>query len=98
MRIYSEKQVRAATFLASPIAGGILMAQNARRAGKGGRQLGIYGISALVLAVMLGIGYALERGTARSGSFLFPLLAAAFYSLWYRRTQGEFLTAKYPGA
>jgi hypothetical protein len=98
MKIYTQQQVRVATILGSPIAGSILMAHNEKLVGHKDKRLILYAVSVAALAVMFVIGYVFRNMTSSSGNILFPLLAGWGYSSWYQKTQGDFLTAKFPEA
>jgi len=98
MKIYSENQVRAATFLASPVAGSILMAHNAKVAGQKRWRLKFYGVSIVALALMFGVGYMLPDSARHSANLILPLCAASAYTLWYKKEQRELLTEKFPDA
>jgi len=92
MKIYSDKQVSLATFLASPIAGGILMAHNERAIGR--REMAWYyiciTIAATVVLILLSIFVLPER---KPGNYLIPLLLAAAMKYWSGRVQGNILTS-----
>ncbi len=96
MKIFSEIQVGTATFLASPIAGSILMAHNARIGGQSSRQPFIYGVAVAALLVIAGIGYMLPDRTGHAANLLLPLVAGWGYRLWYRKEQGDLLSGEYP--
>jgi hypothetical protein len=96
MKVFSEIQVGTATFLASPIAGSILMAHNARIGGQSNRQPFIYGVAVVALLALAGIGYLLPDRTGHAANLLLPLAAGWGYRLWYRKEQGDLLSGEYP--
>ncbi len=97
MKLYTENQVATATFLGSPIAGGILMARNAKRVGQKGGTLKFIGIT-VAATVALGV-IAFLLPDRKPGDYLLPLLAAFAMRYWYKKAQGDFiLCGKFPEA
>ena len=98
MKIYTARQVSFATFLASPIAGGLLMAHNARAVGQSRQAYRYLGITmtATILVILLAIFVLPER---KPGDYLLPLLMAFAMEYWCRKVQGEILAGgRYPEA
>src|ERR1035438_821523 len=63
-RLFNADSVGLATFLGTPIAGGILMAVNYRRLGKGGKAAAVLLIALLVTALALVFGYLVPQGVS----------------------------------
>jgi hypothetical protein len=101
LKIFTENQVRVATFLGSPLAGGILMAHNAKVCDQRRAPIWFLVISACATALFIGagIGVGILLHGSRGGDVLLPLVAMYAMQYWYRNVQGELLAAgKYPGA
>src|SRR5437016_4668770 len=96
MKLYTEIQVAVASFLGSPIAGGILMARNESVAGRrsGGRRFLVLSVAATCALVAVGF-FLPER---RAANYLGPLIGAWGMRLWYRKAQGDYLTKQFPDA
>ena len=62
--LFNADSVGLATFLGTPIAGGILMAVNYRRLGKGGKAAAVLLIALLVTALALVFGYLVPQGVS----------------------------------
>src|SRR5271169_6883821 len=73
--LFNSDSVGLATFLGTPIAGGILMAVNYRRLGKGGKGAAALAIALVVTAAALGLGSLMPQST--SAIIAFGLLFAA---------------------
>jgi Flp pilus assembly protein TadB len=97
MKFYSETQVKLATFLGSPLAGGFLMAQNERNAGQSKRANRLFVISVAATLVLFLVVWFLPKRLP--GNYFIPLLCAIVVGFWYRREQGDLLTGdRFPGA
>jgi len=95
MKLYTEMQVFVASFLGSPVAGGILMAHNARAVGAKRQAPRYLVITAAATAALLVIGYLLPP--MKSGNYLAPLIVAWLTRLWFRKAQGDMI-ASHPEA
>ena len=97
MKFYTQMQVAIATFLGSPIAGGILMAHNAKTAGLGNEQRVYLGVTAVVTALLLVL--ALATPAAGSTHGLIPIGAALVMWLWHQKAQCELVGGgRFPNA
>jgi hypothetical protein len=97
MKFYSEQQVKLATFIGSPLAGGFLMAQNERIAGqsKKGSRLFVTSVAATIL--LLFVAWLMPK--RQPGNYFLPLVSAIAAGFWYRRAQGDLLAGvRFPGA
>ncbi|OIR01845.1 hypothetical protein GALL_161470 [mine drainage metagenome] len=89
MKIYKPTQIALATFLGSPIAGGALMAHNAKEVGKDGIRYWVIsiGITATVLLLAFTV-----LPPWKGGNTVIPMLMALGMKYWANSTQGEILT------
>src|ERR1039457_5519663 len=62
--LFNADSVGLATFLGTPIAGGILMAVNYRRLGKGSKAAAVLLIALLVTALALAVGFLIPQGVS----------------------------------
>src|ERR1039458_3599226 len=69
--LFNADSVGLATFLGTPIAGGILMAVNYRRLGKGGKAAAVLLIALLVTALALVFGYLVPQGVSAYAELVF---------------------------
>ena len=93
MKLYTERQVQLASFLGTPVAGGILMARNAERSGQEGGRKKYIAISVVATAGLLTLALILPKRP--TGNFLLPLMAACAMQWWYQRARGG-LIGKFP--
>jgi hypothetical protein len=91
MKLYTEMQVFVASFLGSPVAGGILMAHNASAVGERREARRHLFITAAATAALLVISFFLPP--MKSANYLGPLIVAWLMRLWFRKTQGSVIAA-----
>jgi succinate dehydrogenase/fumarate reductase cytochrome b subunit len=91
MKLYTEMQVFVASFLGSPVAGGILMAHNASAVGAKREARRYLFITAAATAALLVIGFLLPP--TKSVNYLGPLIVAWLMRFWFRKAQGSIIAA-----
>ena len=97
MKIYTEMQVATATFLGSPVAGGILMAHNARAIGQEKEKRKYLLVTAIASIALLVVAFYLPE--RKPGNYLIPLVASWAMRLWYQKAQGGLMTSgRFPEA
>jgi hypothetical protein len=95
MKLYTEMQVFVASFLGSPVAGGILMAHNASAVGAKREARRHLFITAAATAALLVISFFLPP--MKSANYLGPLIVAWLMRFWFRKAQGSVI-ADHPEA
>ena len=91
MKLYTEMQVFVASFLGSPLAGGILMARNASVVGAKREAHHYLFITAAATAALLVIGFLLPP--MKSANYLGPIIVAWLMRFWFRKAQGSIIAA-----
>lgn len=89
MKLYSEMQVAVATFLGSPLAGGILMSHNAKVAGQEKEKKTYLFITSAASVALLVLAFFLPE--RKPGNYLIPLAASWAMRFWYQKVQADFL-------
>lgn len=89
MKLYSEMQVAIATFLGSPLAGGILMSHNAKAAGQEREKKNYLFLTSVATVGILVLAFFLPE--RRAGNYLIPLAASWAMRFWYQKAQSDFL-------
>lgn len=89
MKLYSEMQVAVATFLGSPLAGGILMSHNAKVAGQEKEKKNYLIITSAASVALLVLAFFLPE--RKPGNYLIPLAASWAMRFWYQKVQADFL-------
>ena len=92
MKLFTQKQVTVASFLGSPVAGGLLMSHNAGATGQNNQTRYLY-ISAFATVLLLAVSALLPE--RKPGNYLLPLIAAFAMGYWYSRVQGD-LSSRFP--
>ena len=92
MKLFTQKQVAVASFLGSPVAGGLLMAHNANATGQKNKNRYLY-ISVAATVLLFAVASVLPE--RKPGNYILPLCAAFAMGYWYRRVQGD-LNVRFP--
>jgi len=92
MKLFTQKQVTVASFLGTPVAGGLLMAHNANATGQKNKDRYLY-ISVAATVLLFAVAAVLPE--RKPGNYILPLCAAFAMGYWYRQAQGD-LNVRFP--